>query len=305
MKKVCTRLLTLLVMLVSVSMARAEWVNYFREGTKWEMFNTALHTGPERTTYVCTVTLEDEQVVDGKTCLVAVHESTLHPGERSKGAYIHVDGDKIYFRLKDDEGGPWYLAYDFGLKPGEGYEAYRITSVVKNKPTSTYMKCLEIKEIDGYEVMTMIECNEEGEPYQPTEADIKLCEVSGQEPFWTVNWIKGIGSTKDWYTPNALIDYLGVPSSHLTDVWADGVSIYSKPYSSVNEVASTDFNVSTDGNDIVLTSVAGGSHVRIYDINGHAVADFTASEPSLRVTAPHSGIYIVNVESKVAKVIIH
>ncbi|MBD5227557.1 MAG: hypothetical protein HDS67_05870 [Bacteroidales bacterium] len=229
------RLFTLLsVLVLFAGVVRAEWENYFKEGTKWEMFTVAFPLGED--IYITTTAeLVDPQVFDGKECYVAVKSTSSHP-EPERCAYIHVDGDKVYFRNIVDPESVWYLAYDFGLKPGEGCYVYSIPTNMNGNadPYRSYVKCVGTDLVDGLEALVMIESREDVTE-EPTEEELKYAD----------RWIKGIGSTTDWFQPNVFgPGWVGDYYTDLTLVTYNGQTIYSNPTASVEEIEPAESTVS-------------------------------------------------------------
>lgn len=108
----------------------------FTNGTEWITKITT--PGNPQTELIKIEKLDGMVTIDGYDALKMYCEYESIPDSKTLLYYVRTEGDKVFFRLPDDDSGTWYLMYDFGLVAGEGCYLYSplYTDKENNKPHS-------------------------------------------------------------------------------------------------------------------------------------------------------------------------
>ena len=164
---------TLLLAMVSV-FASAQ--SYFKDGIVWK---SALWATPESQVFTETTYLDGTEKVDGYEAF-KMYSYTEGNGEPELFAYIRTDGGKVYFKRSGAATADWLLAYDFGMKPGEGNYFWSLKYDKDGSPLKSYAKCREVVENGegGLATMTVDEYRDE----------------SCKDYLSTCTWLKGLSS---------------------------------------------------------------------------------------------------------------
>lgn len=195
-------------------------------------------------------------------------------------AVIRIDGDKVYFRPVWSEYSEWYLAYDFGLKPGEGCYVYYLSDKgeYSDTPRKTYVKCVSIEESSeegGWSMMILEEYYDDS--------------YSGFSS--TGKWIKGL-SAFGGILYNNRFDLDGMIAK-LLEVSANGKTLYLKGQTGNAEIRdSSSLDIRVDGRYIsVLTNdeVCGS----LYSGAGAHIGDYRFGKTPTQIRVPDSGVYIL------------
>lgn len=115
----------------------------FTNGTEWK---TKITTPENPQTELIKIEKLDGMVnIDGYDALKMYCEYESIPDSKTLLYYVRTEGDKVFFRLPDDDSGTWYLMYDFGLVAGECCYLYSPLYTDKennNTPLKDYVKCI-------------------------------------------------------------------------------------------------------------------------------------------------------------------
>ena len=193
---------------------------------------------------------------------------------------IRVDGDKVYFRPVWSESSEWYLAYDFGLKPGEGCYVYDMSDngEYSDTPRKTYVKCVSIEEPSeegGWSMMTIEESS----------------DSSSSSYGRTGIWIKGLSSFNGiLYNVSFNMNGFG---SILLEVSVNGETLYLNKSAGNAEIRdSTSPDIRVDGRD-VRVSVDGDVSGSLYSGAGAHIGDYRFGKTPTHIRVPDSGVYIL------------
>ena len=195
-------------------------------------------------------------------------------------AVIRIDGDKVYFRPVWSEYSEWYLAYDFGLKPGEGCYVYYLSDKgeYSDTPRKTYVKCISIEEPSeegGWSMMILEEYYDDS--------------YSGFSS--TGKWIKGL-SAFGGILYNNCFDLDGMIAK-LLEVSANGKTLYLKGQTGVAEISDLSSpDIRVDGRD-VRVSVDGDVSGSLYSGAGAHIGDYRFGKTPTHIRVPDSGVYIL------------
>ena len=206
-------------------------------------------------------------------------------------AVIRIDGDKVYFRPVWSESSEWYLAYDFGLKPGEGCYVYDMSDKgeYSDTPRKTYVKCVSIEESseeEGWSVMTLEESLDSSSPSHGRPGE----------------WIKGLSSSGGILYNNGF-DICGM-GSLLIEVSVNGETIYlnkSAGNAEIRDSSSPDIRV--EGSDIRV-STDGDVRGSLYSGAGTHIGDYRFGKTPTHIRVPDSGVYILRTGDVSRKVFI-
>lgn len=261
--------------------------NYFEDGTRWI---TEVHGGPPFMVHRMEVTeISGETVIDGVPAL-NMYRSFLDGTNQEPPLYIRTEGDKVYFLDPElyVDNDKWHLAYDFGLKPGEGCDIYSLSSrhIGGKKPYALYIQCVATTWNDllfwGRELM-IVEC------YTNREEMEQGGSAGFDGPLDCGQWIMGIGSI------NGVLDnnmFNGVGSAHaLIEVTNNGKTLYSNGTLGIADAAADAPTMSVQGNELTVSGAAGA--VSVYNCAGNLVRTIAPGGPDATVTLPAKGIYIV------------
>lgn len=231
---------------------------YIKDGTVWHTSVVGTHD-PYATEHLVTTEVIGDTLVNGVSALKVYTSTDSEPRELS--AIIRVEGSKVYFWSNASE--QWNLAYDFGLKQGEGCWVSVMEGALSQYYTdkSTYVYCTGISNIIVYEgtqgdaIEVPVLSLEEYKPDNMTE-----CLGIG-------SWIVGIGSTRGFLSNN-YFEADGIGSKLLLDVWCNEELIMSTSTpTKINEVSPKN-NIKTgivyDLNGVQCKTLKSG-HIYIVD----------------------------------------
>ena len=264
----------------------SEAQTFFKEGIKWEIKTIGISS--EIPSYGSeTVILKNVENTDSLAMYSYKDEdiSTL-----SFVAYIKSEGEKVFFKLKEETSSEWYLFYDFGLAPGEGCYVYHLFSLHSNEPGKTYLKCVNIEkdmQNNSFELMKL-------EKYSDDTCSMKYEDED-------VAWIKGLGSVCGVtynYSPIIGIGF----SSKLLYAYDNSELIYSSQFADVKELGSNaPSNIKIDGLNVTLNSSEKDS-VAIFNISGECIRQYNLCGENTTISLPEPGVYILKLRDKTYKI---
>ncbi len=103
------RLVSLLLSFCCLTVANAEYTNYFVKGTEWTVVYTPCE--PDEENAYSTYSLEGELTIAGHSCSQYYHNGKLL-------CYVYTEGDKVY-GIRPGAEDESLLIYDFGLNVGD------------------------------------------------------------------------------------------------------------------------------------------------------------------------------------------
>lgn len=256
---------------------------YFKDGMKWISLATDSHL-PGGAHSIETVTLQKSATSDWlemNSHSVGIEEE--YTSDRFIG-YVKSEGDKVFFKLTDEENAESYLFYDFGLKEGEGCYVY---SPVYSKQYKTYMKCVGIgedPEFPGFETMSLIEYKDDS------------CTGDCRE----LKWIKGLSSENGVLLNNGL-DIVGIGGT-LWEASYEGKILYANPQAEIKDISSEpDLDIHIDG--LILTvSAQSPTEVGVYSLSGVNLGNYKFGKNPISIILPTKGLYILKAGEKAIKI---
>lgn len=205
-------------------------------------------------------------------------------------AVLQVDGDKVFFKPVWSVTSEWYLAYDFGLKPGEGCYVYDLSDkgIYHDIPYCSYVKCVSIEEPSEEGGWSMMTLEESGDPDSFTYGQGK--------------WIKGLSSFRGLLYNNGF-DLCGI-GYKLIEVSVNGETIYlneSAGNAEISDSSSPDIRV--EGSDIRV-STDGDVRGSLYSGAGTHIGDYRFGKIPTYIRVPDSGVYILRIGDVPRKIFI-
>ena len=257
--------------------------NFIKEGVTWYTEYISSHL-PTAQPIIEEVTLEATQE-EGSFLLYTYYDKYADEGKRLT-AYLKTDGEKVLFRPVNSESEEWYTLYDFGLAVGEGcYVGYGISNPT---PVIHYVKCVAIEEgtgEDDWTLMTMEEYN---------DSSCSLYYGKGV-------WIKGLGA-KRGIVNNAYFEADGGGSTLLKVTDGDRVIYEHAPLSVASVSEESGLSVSIEGGNLLI-SAAEGSVAHLYSRSGMLIGTYSVGETPVSVPLPGKGVYILESDGAVRKII--
>ena len=183
-----------------------------KDGMVWNTRVFGTHE-PNPTEVIYTTVVRGDTLIN-ETPALKVYNS-VDDGPEMLEAVIRLEGEKVLFWHHGTS--QWLLAYDFGLKEGEGCLVGNIRGSLQgnNGLRMTYIKCVKESVLEAYD--------EKGERFEfpalyMEEYDTEKCEVRYGEGCW----LKGIASTNGFLFNNRF-EVEGRGSALLLSFHADGL----------------------------------------------------------------------------------
>ena len=253
----------------------------FTNGTEWKMMIRSIEYQPKTSFEISK--LDGMVNINGYDAFKMYCEYENKPDSKTLLYYVRTEGDKVFFKLPDDDSEEWYLMYDFGLAVGEGCYIYNPTFTISFKKLyKTYLKCISITkdETSDNTIMRMEEYKDD---------TFELLRGEGK-------WIKGISSTLG-------INYntgFGMTGGvfRLIEVKNGNHVFYSYDTSSISQVShTTPLRYRVDGHNINLSGTEVRDNIQVYYTSGALLGNFTANGNSINISVPNSGMYILKIKN--------
>lgn len=266
--------------LMSALVAGAE--NYIKEGTVWVL--TCYPDMPDEAPAIAEERIE--KCMDGdEEALGLFYTNSL--GNTEFRAFIRTEGDKVFFKTKENFPDQWFLLYDFGLKEGESCEVYHLNTV---------------KEYGKATSWTIVG----GETRQSPYSDCKELVVScgGGSGYW----INGIGSAAGLES-STYYSWVG-DGAALLEVTSDGERIY---YNEKHEIRTSSVKhisepgipeIRLEGSELTVMASGRPERVSVHAADGTLIYSATGTGDDLRITLPEKGIYVVKAGEETRKVLV-
>ena len=269
------KIVVFLICSLSISLF-SEAQNYFKEGIKWTMEITGIPDGPEfPISDTESITIKKVENTDS----LAFYSWYNNDSENMRfETYVKIEGNKVFFKQKEQPYTDWYLLYDFGLSVGEGCYVYYPTL---SEPGKTYVKCTGI----------------EKDPYNE---NWELMKIEMYEDNYPLNygefvWIKGLGSPYCVFC-NGHFFFGSDYSSKLLSVYDNSELIYSAAPAALNDVKrTTSPKIKVEGLILTIDSTEGGA-VSIFTISGECVGQYELNGGSATISLHQPGIYILSLQ---------
>ncbi len=266
------------LVLLSLCLPVFAFENYFRPGTEW----TLEVGGIGADGYPIPVRIEKNSIgaeinVKGENVL------PFYVGEELT-YYLRTVGDKVYLSYLDTEYPEWHLMYDFGLRKGESVE---VIDLHYNQDNITY---------------TALNCVSVGIPAPYTKSQWMFLE-HGDYLYESAEWILGIGSWRGPLQNTVLWD--GGLGYSLLKVTSNGETVFIADSSEVKTVETEKADIRAEGSDVLISNVANGTPVNVYDANGNRVKSIHATEGITIVHLDIPGLYVVSVGSNAVKIMVN
>lgn len=279
------KLILILIIIISLPLS-AIAQNYFKDGTKWVTQTNGTHN-PTPTFTLETTTIEGDTIVNGHNALKMFTSNDTDKSFKLM-AVIRTDGDKVYFRNRQDND-EWYLLYDFGLTVGQGCYVYSMLypDNATDLPKKTYIKCTELKNDSQYNGWgTMIV-----EEYETESCDVFL---------GTGTWIKGLASIKG-VIENNMFDMDG-RGSQLLEASSNGQVIYRKSTSEIYTVKNENIMVRTEGLNVYISQKDKLNDISLCTCDGRLIGNYKVTNNETHLVLPEKGIYIVKCGKEAKKI---
>lgn len=260
---------------------------YFQEGMKWTVRTTNTDS-PKGSASHRVYTIEKCQ--DGSEPALGIFMTQKDAADTHElVVYVMEEGEKIYFKLPDSKVRNWYLMYDFGLKPGEGYYFYTpYTNNPDKEPRRTFLKCISVDKDADWEKITI-------EEYIEFEGELVKQDKTG-------TWIKGLGSASGVLTNNRF--NMDGSSSKLVKVSMGGELVYESPVTGVEAAEVSSFKVRVEGLDVKVCGIEKADEAVLYTDGGVVSGRYDllpGKEATMRLPAP--GVYILKTAAGAAKIL--
>ena len=199
-----------------------DYVNYFREGTKWYVNQWKDQESLNNMTpSVCEFWLEGEELIDGVAASKLMSYNSKYDPEPLVNGYVCVDNGKVMFHnLKSNSS--WNILYDFDMRPGDwtkvevthlgwrDIDYYTQKTGVDNSVIDLY--CRELYESDFHKGIYEMKMGYEEDPYQA---------------YHDGTWYMGIGA-KEGPLDNGFF-YIPLYYSRLYEVTYNGEVVFHNP----------------------------------------------------------------------------
>lgn len=223
--------------------------------------------------------------IDGYDALKMYCEYESIPDSKTLLYYVRTEGDKVFFRLPDDDSGTWYLMYDFGLVTGEGCYLYCPLYTDKennNTPLKDYFKCISWTKDETSGIYFM-----DAEEYEDN-----TCTGFLDGP----RWFDGISSVRG-ISSNIGLGMRAGSFPQLIEVKNGDHVFYSDNTTSISKVSNTPLRYRVDGLNINLSGTEVSDKIQVYYTNGALLGNFTAKGNSINISVPNSGMYILKIKN--------
>lgn len=256
----------------------------FTNGTEW---TTKITTpGYPQKDLIKIEKLDGMVNIDGYDALKMYCEYESIPDSKTLLYYVRTEGDKVFFRLPDDDSGTWYLMYDFGLVVGEGCYLYCPLYTDKennNTPLKDYFKCISWTKDETSGIYIM-----DAEEYEDNTCTGLI--LDGPRWFDGISSIRGISS-------NIGLGMRAGSFPQLIEVKNGDRVFYSDNTTSISKVSNTPLRYRVDGLNINLSGTEAGDNIQVYYTNGALLGNFAAKGNSINIRVPNSGVYVLKLKN--------
>lgn len=256
----------------------------FTNGTEWKTKITT--PGYPQKDLIKIEKLDGMVNIDGYDALKMYCEYESIPDSKTLLYYVRTEGDKVFFRLPDDDSGTWYLMYDFGLVTGEGCYLYcplYIDEENNNTPLKDYIKCTSWTKDATSGIYFM-----DAEEYEDNTCSGLI--LDGPRWFDGISSIRGISS-------NIGLGMRSGSISRLIEVRNGDRVFYSDNTTSISKVSNAPLRYRVDGLNINLSGTEVGDNIQVYYTSGALLGNFTAKGNSIDISVPNSGMYILKIRN--------
>ena len=256
----------------------------FTNGTEWITKITT--PGNPQTELIKIEKLDGMVNIDGYNALKMYCEYESIPDSKTLLYYVRTEGDKVFFRLPDDDSGTWYLMYDFGLVAGEGCYLYCPLYTDKennNTPLKDYVKCISWTKGETSDIYIM-----DAEEYEDNTCSGLTLDG--------IRWFDGISSVRG-ISSNIGLGMISGSFSRLIEVKNGDRVFYSDNTTSISKVSHTHLRYRVDGLNINLSGTEVSDKIQVYYTNGALLGNFTANGNSINIRVPNSGVYVLKLKN--------
>ena len=256
----------------------------FTNGTEWITKITT--PGNPQTELIKIEKLDGMVNIDGYNALKMYWEYERIPDSKTLLYYVRTEGDKVFFRLPDDDSGTWYLMYDFGLVAGEGCYLYCPLYTDKennNTPLKDYVKCISWTKGETSDIYIM-----DAEEYEDNTCSGLTLDG--------IRWFDGISSVRG-ISSNIGLGMISGSFSRLIEVKNGDRVFYSDNTTSISKVSHTHLRYRVDGLNIKLSGTEVSDKIQVYYTNGALLGNFTANGNSINIRVPNSGVYVLKLKN--------
>ena len=256
----------------------------FTNGTEWITKITT--PGNPQTELIKIEKLDGMVTIDGYDALKMYCEYESIPDSKTLLYYVRTEGDKVFFRLPDDDSGTWYLMYDFGLVAGEGCYLYSPLYTDKennNTPLKDYIKCISWTKDETSGIYIM-----DAEEYEDNTCSGLTLDG--------IRWFDGISSVRG-ISSNIGLGMISGSFSRLIEVKNGERVFYSDNTTSISKVSHTHLRYRVDGLNINLSETEPGDNIQVYYTSGALLGNFAAKGNSINISVPNSGMYILKIKN--------
>ena len=256
----------------------------FTNGTEWKMMIRSIEYQPKTSFEISK--LDGMVNINGYDAFKMYSEYENKPDSKTLLYYVRTEGDKVFFRLPDDDSGTWYLMYDFGLVTGEGCYLYCPLYTDKennNTPLKDYFKCISWTKDETSGIYIM-----DAEEYEDNTCTGLI--LDGPRWFDGISSIRGISS-------NIGLGMRAGSFPQLIEVKNGDRVFYSDNTTSISKVSNTPLRYRVDGLNINLSGTEVGDNIQVYYTSGALLGNFTAKGNSIDISVPNSGMYILKIKN--------
>ena len=256
----------------------------FTNGTEWKTKITT--PGNPKKELIQIEKLDGMVNIDGYDALKMYCEYENIPDSKTLLYYVRTEGDKVFFRLPDDDSGTWYLMYDFGLVAGEGCYLYCPLYTDKennNTPLKDYFKCTSWTKDETSGIYIM-----EAEEYEDNTCSGLTLDY--------MKWFDGVSSVRG-ISSNIGLGMISGSFSQLIEVKNGDRVFYSDNTTSISKVSHTHLRYRVDGLNINLSGTEVSDKIQVYYTNGALLGNFTANGNSINISVPNSGVYVLKLKN--------
>lgn len=256
----------------------------FTNGTEW---TTKITTpGYPQKDLIKIEKLDGMVNIDGYDALKMYCEYESIPDSKTLLYYVRTEGDKVFFRLPDDDSGTWYLMYDFGLVTGEGCYLYCPLYTDKennNTPLKDYVKCISWTKGETSDIYIM-----DAEEYEDNTCSGLTLDG--------IRWFDGISSVRG-ISSNIGLGMISGSFPQLLEVKNGDRVFYSDNTTSISKVSNAPLRYRVDGLNINLSGTEVSDNIQVYYTNGALLGNFTAKGNSINISVPNSGVYVLKLKN--------
>ena len=256
----------------------------FTNGTEWITKITT--PGNPQTELIKIEKLDGMVNIDGYDALKMYCEYESIPDSKTLLYYVRTEGDKVFFRLPDDDSGTWYLMYDFGLVAGEGCYLYcplYTDEENNNTPLKDYVKCISWTKGETSDIYIM-----DAEEYEDNTCSGLTLDG--------IRWFDGISSVRG-ISSNIGLGMISGSFSRLIEVKNGDRVFYSDNTTSISKVSNAPLRYRVDGLNINLSGTEVSDKIQVYYTNGALLGNFTANGNSINIRVPNSGVYVLKLKN--------